>query len=102
MLFRSLIVPAQSFRMLQGEPKIFSRSSDSGRVVNCAFCPDCGTRLCHAPEAMEGSLNIKPGTLDDTAWLEPALHVWTKSKQPWVRIPEDIPCFDGQPPRAEP
>ncbi len=93
----SLIVPTQSFQLLTGEPKIFSRSSDSGRLVHCAFCPTCGTRIYHSPEAMKGSVNIKPGTLDDTSWLEPGLHVWTKSRQPWFSIPEGIRSFDSQP-----
>jgi hypothetical protein len=46
---------------------------------------------------METTLNIKPGTLDDTSGLVPGIHVWTKSKQSWVVIPEGVRCIDGQP-----
>ncbi len=42
-------------------------------------------------------IRVKPGTLDDTSWLTPSLHIWTKSKQPWVPILEEVRCFDGQP-----
>jgi hypothetical protein len=93
----SLIVPKDAFRLLSGEPKTFTRSSDSGRKVDCVFCPGCGTRIYHAATFMEGTLNIKPGTLDDTSWLAPSLHVWTKRKQPWVSIPEGVRCFEAQP-----
>ena len=93
----SLIVPKDSFRLLAGEPKIFARTAASGRLVNCAFCPACGTRIYHEPAYMETTLNIKPGTLDDTSGLVPGIHVWTKSKQSWVVIPEGVRCIDGQP-----
>jgi len=93
----SLIVPKDAFRLLSGEPKTFSRKADSGRIVECAFCGTCGTRIYHAPSYMADTLNIKPGTLDDTSWLAPSIHVWTQSKQPWVQIPEGVRCVDGQP-----
>ena len=93
----SLIVPEESFRLVAGEPKSFTRDADSGSTETCHFCGSCGTRLYHDPKARPGSVNIKPGTLDDTSWLTPNLHVWTRSKQPWVPIPEGLPCFESQP-----
>jgi hypothetical protein len=41
--------------------------------------------------------NIKPGTLDDTSWLTPATHFWTRSAQHWVEIPESATAHDTQP-----
>ena len=93
----SLIVPKDAFQLLSGELKRFTRTADSGRSVECAFCPACGTRIYHEPSSRKDTLNIKPGTLDGTSWLSPALHVWTKSKQPWVPIPEGVRSFEGQP-----
>jgi hypothetical protein len=93
----SLIVPRESFQLLRGEPKSFTRTADSGRRVECAFCPTCGTRIYHAPEVMPDTLNLKAGTLDETSWLRPGAHVWTSQKQPWLAIPEGMPCFEGQP-----
>jgi hypothetical protein len=93
----SLIVPADALVMEGGEPKTFSRLADSGKSVVCAFCKDCGTRIYHAPEAFAATVNIKPGTLDDTSGLEPRAHVWTSSKQPWVPIPDGVRRFERQP-----
>ncbi len=93
----SLIVPKDAFQLLSGELKRFTRTADSGRSVECAFCPACGTRIYHEPTSRKDTLNIKPGTLDGTSWLSPALHVWTKRKQPWVPIPEGVRSFEGQP-----
>ncbi len=87
----SLAVPSDSFRLLSGELKTFTTVCDSGRTKACTFCQRCGTRIYH--QVIEAALSIKPGTLDDTSWLEPSAHYWTKSKQPWVPIPDGVPCF---------
>jgi hypothetical protein len=42
-------------------------------------------------------VSVKPGTLDDTSWLRPAVHLWTASKQPWVVIPEGVERYQTQP-----
>jgi hypothetical protein len=87
----SLAVPSAAFRLLSGALKTFRVTCDSGRVKTCAFCPECGTRIHH--QVLAAVLSLKPGTLDDTAWLEPAEHFWTKRKQPWVAIPDEARCF---------
>jgi hypothetical protein len=41
--------------------------------------------------------NIKPGTLDDSSWLIPTTHFWTRSAQKWVVIPEGATRYETQP-----
>jgi hypothetical protein len=94
----SLAVREEDLRLVQGAPKRFVRKADSGRELECFFCPDCGTRLYHKPQGIGAVLNVKPGTLDDTTWLEPTLHVWTSRKQGWVEIRAGLPAFETQPP----
>ena len=33
---------------------------------------------------------VKAGTLDDVSILKPTTHYWTKSAQPWVKLPEGV------------
>jgi hypothetical protein len=87
----SLAVRSDTFRLVSGELKSFTVRCDSGRTKECAFCPDCGTRIYH--RVLEAVLSIKPGTLDDTSWLAPQEHYWTKRKQRWVPIPKGARCF---------
>ena len=35
---------------------------------------------------------------DNTRWLKPTTHLWTRSAQPWVSIPPDGANCDVQPP----
>ena len=46
------------------------------------------TELWGAPATVTNIFNLRPGTLDDTSWLEPVGHIWTRSAQPWFRLPE--------------
>ena len=93
----SLTVPKEGFRLTRGAVKTFTRKADSGREVDCAFCPECGTRIYHEPRYREGAINIKPGTLDDTSWLRPEIQVWTCRRHEWVKLPSEWMTFERQP-----
>ena len=93
----TLPVNEADFRLTRGEVKTYASTSAAGRGKLGAFCPDCGTRIYHKPEWRKGTVSVKPGTLDDTSWLKPAMHLWTSSKQGWIKIPEDVKSFDRQP-----
>lgn len=91
----SLIVPQEGVAF-DGELSMFERSSESGRPLKCFFCPACGTRIYHQP-SYGPVVNVRAGTLDDTSGLEPKMHAWVRSKQPWFKIPEGVPTFEKQP-----
>lgn len=92
----SMPVSREAVVIMQGQPKAWSRTGDSGREVVCLFCEDCGTRLFHNPARNPQITNLKPGTLDDTSWVQPVAHQWTKSAQAWVSIPENPLNCEGQ------
>lgn len=93
----SWIVRQRDFRLLQGALKTFTRNSDSGRPVECAFCPDCGTRIYHVPRYMDGVLNVKPGTLDDTSCVRPTREVWAARRHGWLTMAAEIKSHERQP-----
>jgi len=81
---------------VQGETAKFGKVSGDKRTV-CEFCPSCGSRLFHNRPAYEDMLNVKGGTFDRTDWLKPAGHIWLRSKQAWLLIPEGGLRYPGQP-----
>ena len=93
------VMRKEHLRITQGEPRSFLRVTPTGRTNTCWFYPDCGTRLYNDPGGDLGqeNRNLKPGTLDDTTWLRPTAHFWTRSAQPWVAIPEDALRYEGTP-----
>jgi hypothetical protein len=81
---------------IEGELKTFRRLSESGKAREGHFCPHCGVRIVHGTTGSD-MVNVKAGTLDDARWLVPAGHIWTRSKQAFVRLREDEIVYDGQP-----
>ena len=100
----SLWVERSDLEIVTGEPHHWERLADSGNTTRCAFCPDCGSRLYHAPSDDPGIYSLKGGSLDDISSLTPVGHIWVRSKQPWVDLaclPGDL-VFETEPPDFEP
>jgi len=93
----TMVVAEAAFSITMGEPRFYRSTSSTGRAKLGAFCPDCGTRIYHQPEWRKGTISVKPGTLDETGWLRPDIHLWTSSKQGWVTIPEGVESYEKQP-----
>ncbi|MES2949866.1 MAG: GFA family protein [Pseudomonadota bacterium] len=81
-----------------GELAVWTRSMPSGKTMACSSCPSCGTRLFHQVQGQAQILSIKPGTLNNTRWLEPVGHIWTDSKQPWVQLAQGALQYPQNPP----
>lgn len=93
----ALWVKNAAIELLCGELKHWVRLMPSGRSMECSFCPNCGTRLFHRVIGQSEIVSIKPGTLDDTAWLRPAGHIWTRSAQPWVLLDSESLQYEENP-----
>jgi hypothetical protein len=80
---------------------VLQRTADSGRIVERWLCPECGSWIVGGPQpdATPGEMirRVRAGTLDDASWLRPTAHFWTRSKQPWVVLPDGDQIFDAQP-----
>jgi hypothetical protein len=37
---------------------------------------------------------VRAGTLDDPSSIAPDVHIYTRSKLPWITLPESVPAFD--------
>jgi len=92
-----MIVSRSAFALLQGEPRTYELRLPDGRPWRGRFCGTCATRLWGEPLKFPQVVTIRPGTLDDTSWLRPVAHIWTRSAQPWVAIPDDALNFATQP-----
>lgn len=89
----SVIVQPASVHLTQGEPAVWRRNTASGKVLACAFCRDCGSRIWHRNDPDGEEMSIKGGSLDEPVDLSGAWHIWTQSKLPGVVIPDDAVQF---------
>jgi hypothetical protein len=96
----ALVVAGAAFQLAGTQPRPLQRKADSGRTVTRWVCPDCGTWICSGPKpepAARDAVRVRAGTLDDTSWLRPTTHFWTRSTQPWIVFPEGDQRFETQP-----
>ncbi len=75
-------------------PKSFRLKSGSGGVHEVFFCDSCGTYLWSDYHGAPGdSLFVRAGTLDTPEAVKPDVHIFTRSKVPWLELPKDVPAF---------
>ncbi len=92
----STIVRREALELLRGQLEEFSCRLRDGRTKSARYCPRCVTKLWGL-SSVSGLANLEAGTLDDTSWLRPAGHIWTRSAQPWIRFGPSDRLFDEQP-----
>jgi SAM-dependent methyltransferase len=93
----SMPVPRESIELLHGTPEFVETVLPDGRPKRSFRCPRCATHLWGAPIRAPQVLNLHPTTLDDTSWLDPVGHIWTRSALPWVVIPQGALSYPRQP-----
>jgi hypothetical protein len=95
------VVAGGAFHLTGADPRPIQRTADSDRVITGWVCPDCGTLICGGPKPGSAPLPefrvVRGGTLDDTSWLRPTFHFWTRSKQPWITMLLEGRSFETQP-----
>ncbi len=89
-------VPEAAVKLTAGTPKSYIDHGESGKAVERQFCGNCGSPLFSLVEVMPGMTFIKSGTLDDTSFFQPTVHVWARSKQAWVDT-GTVPVFATNP-----
>ena len=92
----NVAVPAASLHV-QGTPQTYRTLGTSGLAVERRFCSACGSPLFTDAKAFDGLTFVKGGSLDDASWIEPSLHIWCDSAQPWDRLPEGATCVPNNP-----
>jgi len=78
-----------------GDPVAYSvPPGESGKPHDVFCCPACGTGLWNKYHAAPGdTVLLRGGTLDDPSQIAPDLHIFTRSKVPWLDLPPDAKAF---------
>jgi hypothetical protein len=92
-------VPADSVS-IDGEENLkeFLDRGETGMPVHRRFCGNCGSPILSLVESVPGAAFIKAGTLKDRSWLNPAMHIWCDTAQPWIEMAESMIKVPRNPP----
>jgi hypothetical protein len=93
----AIVVTDAAFRLTGIEPRPIQSTAHSRRVKLRWVCPECGCWVSGVAGADNALQGVRAGTLDDTSWLRPTMHFWTRSKQPWLTLPTGDQIFETQP-----
>jgi hypothetical protein len=88
------LIETDRIEMLSGAPVAVSMPTDSGRPHDIHRCPTCEIAVW-SDYGRRGIMRfVRATTLDDPQALAPDVHIFTRSKLPWVGLPADVPAFD--------
>jgi hypothetical protein len=79
--------------VVDGEPQAVDAPRDDGSAQRIHRCPDCQVAV-FSEYGWPELLFVRGGTLDEPSTIAPDVHIFTKSKLPWVALPDDTPAFD--------
>lgn len=89
----NLIIEADRVELLASAPQPVEAPRDDGTTQRIFRCPSCQVAVFSEYGRPELRF-VRAGTLDKPSEVRPDVHIFTKSKVGWVRIPESAPAFE--------
>jgi hypothetical protein len=87
------LIEADRFELLSGEPQPVE-APRAGRAPQTIWrCPSC--RVALFSQYTHPKIRfVRAGTLNDPSAVAPDAHIFTRTKLPWVRLPDSVPAFE--------
>ncbi len=87
------LIETNRVERLSGETRAVAAPTDSGRPHEIHRCASCGTAVWSHYGGVRALSFVRVGTLDEPSDLPPDVHIYTRSKLPWVTLPTNVPAF---------
>jgi hypothetical protein len=89
----NILIEADRVEIVAGTPQAVEVPRDDGPAQEILRCPDCQVAV-YSRYGHPSVHFVRAGTLDDPATVSPDVHIFTRSKLPWVALPNGVPSFD--------
>ena len=89
----NLLIEADRVELLAGDPQPVDAPRDDGSVQRIYRCPTCQVAVFSEYGRPEVRF-VRGGTLDDPSAITPDVHIYTRSKLPWIALPDTAPAFE--------
>jgi len=87
------LIETDRIAQLAGEPQPVGVPTDSGKPHRIFRCPNCQVALWSEYGGRTRVRFVRIGTLDTPTALKPDVHIYVRSKQPWLQLPPGVPAF---------
>ena len=91
----NLLIEAARVELTGAAPVPVTMPVDGGSPNRIFRCPSCRVALYSEYQNRSQILFVRGGTLEEPAGVQPDVHIYTRSKLPWVRLPESVPAFEA-------
>jgi hypothetical protein len=88
----NLLIEADRVELLAGDPQPVDVPRDDGSTQRIFRCPTCHVAVFSEYGRPEVRF-VRGGTLDDPSAITPDVHIYTRSKLPWIALPDTAPAF---------
>jgi len=90
------LIESDRVEAIKGAPEPVMTSSESGKGQQIWRCPSCRVALWSNYGGATDRLRfVRVGTLDTPGDLPPDIHIYTRSKLPWVQLPEGVAAVEA-------
>ena len=86
------LIETDRIELLAGAPEAVSMPTDSGRPHDIYRCPHCEVAVWSDYGRRPYLRFVRVGALDDPDAITPDVHIYTRSKLPWVALPANVPA----------
>lgn len=89
----NVLIETENVHVLSGAPVQVDVPRDGARVQTIHRCPTCQVAVWSSYGRPKLSF-VRAGTLDVPSSVKPDVHIYVRSKLPWVTPPSSVPAFD--------
>ncbi len=89
----NLLIEADRVELLAVAPQPVDVPRDDGSKQRIFRCPICQVAV-FSQYGHLGVQFVRGGTLDQPSSVVPDVHIFTRSKLPWITLPDSAPAFD--------
>ncbi|MGN6378344.1 MAG: GFA family protein [Gaiellales bacterium] len=89
----NVLIETDRVELLSGEPRPVDVPRDDGTAQKIYRCPTCQIAV-YSDYGRPDVRFVRAGTLDDPSQVTPDVHIFTRSKLPWITLPEPAPAFE--------
>lgn len=89
----NILIESDRVELLRGQPVPVEVPRDDGSKQRILRCPECQIAVWSHYTRPQVAF-VRAGTLDAPSSVTPDVHIYTRSKVPWVVLPPSVPAFE--------
>jgi hypothetical protein len=89
----NILIETDRVELLSGAPQPVDAERPGRKPQTIWRCPTCQVAL-YSEYGHPQIRFVRAGTLDDPSTVAPDVHIFTRTKLPWVTLPGSVPAFE--------